>query len=130
MTDYIKSSLTITEFLEKEKITIEVDEFAPVVVRAIDGSLQVSTRQFMRFERDRIICPYFGSGGEGNLLKALTATCESKPLENTWQLSRVDLGAWEILDGYGHPVFQAFGYKTDGIALHDLLYKIATEEKK
>lgn len=132
-TNHIASSKTIQEFLDKEKIVVKPDEFAPVVfewgITNPSGSYGVCAKGDVAFPRN-YTCPYFGPGGEGNLLKALHAYI-------------MQSGGWlrrQYHDGFIYWSLQRYGEdgchdfiadgkgKTDGIALHDLLHKIATED--
>lgn len=143
MNDYIDRSREITDALKAQGVVIEVDEFAPVVWSGDMGQSFVSARRDAinaiyaineeRGEYDcegKIICPYFGPGGADNCLKALRAWCEKEGyvLESPTYYNDI---AWAIWRGEPHcrRCLLTRKGKTDGIALHDLLYKIATEEK-
>jgi hypothetical protein len=135
MTNYIESSKTIQEFLDEEKIEIEVDEYAPVVLcTAPHGEWLVHLKptELSEYRPEEYRCPFFGPGGEGNLLKALRAWGKKKGyvLESPTYYKDI---AWAIWQGEPHCRFNRCLFtgkgKTDGITLADLLYKIATEEK-
>jgi hypothetical protein len=130
MTDHIKTSQVIQEFLDNEKIKIEVDEFAPVVLWALHagkhGDYMVGQKCWTGY---KYICPFYGLGGEGNLLKALQAWMKKKKTQ--WRLDFVWEGGiigWRLYSEDTPEIYVAKG-ASHGIALADLLYKIATEEK-
>lgn len=132
MTDYIKSSQVIQGFLEKEEIEIEVDEHAPVVGYCTRDEKRAHVmRQWTidHYEGWERRCIFFGPGGADNCLKALRLFCKMR-----WLGAYID--PREVGGGVARWICEIPGVKrewgegkTDGEALHDLLYKIATEEK-
>lgn len=128
MTDFIKTSQVIQRFLDKEKIKVEPDEFAPVVVQLSGHEPWVVSYDDVDSEGiypEEILCPFYGPGGADNSLKALRAF---------W-----GRGGELIIKGPPHTAMMDFGEggrlcfggkrseTTDGKVLHDLLYAIATE---
>jgi hypothetical protein len=139
MTDHIKRSLEIQAFLDREKIKVEPDEFAPVVARQIEGGrfkyggrITVTTKEAIKQPGLwEYACPFYGPGGADNSMKALTVWVVNQYRD--WRLARVvwvdGTIQWTVGRSLGAVVFDGKG-KTDGEALADLLYKIATEETK
>lgn len=138
MTDYIATSQVIQKFLDKNDITFEVDEFAPVVYKAAFAPNGIDVRSERAIADCFLICPYYGPGGADNSLKALRAWAK----KNGWRLTQSNSRAheqqlaWSLtrwddkVRKYIYATKPVWSYgKTDGIALHDLLYKLAKEEK-
>lgn len=153
MPNYIETSPQISEWLKGQGIEIEVDGFAPVVYKitnahSLTGILKIGFYGIVVERGDgrelgcEYLCPFFGPGGEGNLLKALRAWCEKNGCYFASDKERDDKGddvewflqSYELKkQTYGPPpyeqetvpVFQIEAQgKTDGIALHDLLVKL------
>lgn len=132
MTDHIKSSRVIGKFLESQGITIEVDEFAPVVVTcyAIPPQRYAITFRKNADEDGNYVCPYFGPGGLDNTMKALRAWIKKYSDSNfdLWLREKEAL-LWARRNS-GYPVEALKSYsQPDGIALHDLLCKLMEETK-
>jgi hypothetical protein len=132
MTDHIKRSLEIQAFLDREKITVEPDEFALVVVHWTKEEppfYQVCTKQHAdRYFYKEIVCFFYGPGGADNSLKALRAWVK-KQME-----ARLDIGEKHaFITAWHEKRKRLVGYhgegKTDGIALADLLEKLMEETK-
>ena len=150
MADYMKSSREMSEWLKSQGITIEVDEYAPVVMEcpeckraaiSIPRGNPLSPGLACHNQAHRqpcyyiIVCPFFGPGGADNSVKALRAWCEKYGcylvLEDkkddviTWLLiseDTVDVGGNHLEPPQPEPALLLEGKgKTDGIALHDLL---------
>lgn len=133
MPNYIESSRKISARLDAQGIMFKVDMFAPEVWRGKASSpLDCRSRYYValmgREFGDEYVCPFFGPGGEGNLLKALRAWRKKQ------EAARFDVGE----EGYAHVVMvgdddKLVGFhghaKTDGTALHDLLEKLMGEGK-
>lgn len=125
MTD-IKTSREISKWLDDEGITFEVDEFAPVVWKNNYGGI---VDVLANVKKARILCPFFGPGGADNCLKALRAWCEKRGKELVYGLTNYDIHWWIApFDDQAEQEYFGSG-KTDGIALHDLLYKLRGENK-
>lgn len=134
MPDYTSTSPQIWEWLTAQGVTFEVDEFAPKVWWSkIDaaGLLYVALRP--RLVEDKYICPFFGPGGADNSLKALRGWCEKKSYDGDvlhyltqgssahyWSIYVIDT----TVEGDECYHLHSTNAKTDGIALHDLLYKL------
>lgn len=127
--NYIESSRKLWPWLKAQGVVIEVDEYAPVVF--FDTLRKEHIIGQKCWTGYKYICPFFGPGGADNCLKALRGWYDLQlkkrivviPLR--WDVGVDERGfylRWLIDIKYGKG-------KTDGIALHDLLLKIATEEK-
>lgn len=123
---YTKSSQTITEFLDKEKIKIELDKFAPVLATTNAGIIGIYTwREVSLSDALKYLCPLFGPGGADNSLKALRGWVDKQAEEWDFDIIKRDGNIVWLMwkSGTLARTIEGVG-KTDGIALHDLLYKL------
>ena len=143
MADYIKSSIEIDAWLKAQGITVEPDEFAPKVFegrkkQTITGIVEDPGKLYVcseaRIPTHEYVCPYYGPGGEGNSLEALsklgfvtldnhygTGLTNDLPYQTWWTAK---LHKWnKCKDGLGR--FECgVKAKTRSGALRDLLYKL------
>jgi hypothetical protein len=134
--NYIESSKTIQEFLKKNDIKIEVDVHAPVVIEAAEPNdlgrrLFVAQKGTAVLDGLKIAYPYYGPGGEGNLLKAFVVLHQAgiasiQALRTSGNGESYIHIVWRKDTGVSMWINEEVYTENIHITLHDLLYKIAT----